>query len=148
MSDISNLPDWDALDEHQRQSLKGEVRVGRWLYPFHIHHDTDRLFLDLLADAPLSVWSTFLPTSDPNAFQTSISTFFGSLAKKPCASLDSIDWGALQTKVVKTATLITSRVGILTAQTDPFALYASAYHASPVSRPARLHAPSVDDLAV
>ena len=141
-------PDWDALDAYSRQTWIGRVHVGDWPYTFPLRNDNDRLFLDLLADCPVSDWSWFFDSQSgapptPDAFRLRVSGIFAHRNVKAVLSLTAIDWAALQVRVGATAKLISPPFWLHPQVTDAFAIYASVFPFASTQRPHHLAGPLI-----
>lgn len=104
-------PDWDTMDAHARQSHIGQVFIGEWPHPFPLRDDTDRVFIDLLADSPTADWTWFHDTRSGlapthEALQERVAAILATRTRPPVTSTSQVDWPALDVRIRATAGLI------------------------------------------
>lgn len=133
--------DWDEMSASERQKVSGEVQVGG--YRMKIENDTDRLLVDMIADLPLQEWGWFVDAKAgerKGGFSGHVRALFEKRDKRPCASLVSVDWPALEERVGEAARGIVQQSLRNPGEIDAFKLYLASRGEKTKARPHHAYA--------
>ena len=128
--------DWDELSPSERQRWEGQVQVGGLV--FDIHDDTDRLYVDYVADLPLAEWEWFYDDASTGgrAFGGHVQSLLDIRGKRPVQGLAGVDMVKLKARVAEAAQLIVGQAQVR-LEADAWLLYAAARGVKAQERPWR-----------
>jgi hypothetical protein len=134
--------DWDAMSAEERQKVTGWVHVGG--YQIRVENDTDRLYVDFVADLPLQEWGWFWDEKQANqrgagarqsGFRGHVQSLWDIRTEKPVASLEKVDWDFLEERVEEMARTIVAQSLRSGGEIDAFKLYMYSLGLTPKERP-------------
>ena len=126
--------DWDELRAFERQRIEGQVKVGGLV--LDVHDDTDRLWVDFMADLSLADWEWFLD-HEGVGFGGHVQSLWDTRNKRPCKDLAAVDWGRLQAQVMEAAQVIVEQSRQMPFEADAWRLYMAGKGVHAEERPWR-----------
>jgi len=99
-----------------------------------VQDDTDRLWVDCVADLSLTEWEWFMD-HEGVGFGGHVQSLFDLRIKRPCKDLRNVDWERLRERVGKAAKMIEGQSQKMPFEADAFKLHAQALRVVTRERP-------------